>query len=381
MKGFAKGPVAMRHSGIREIMNLTAGVPDVIHMEVGQPDFPTPEHVVAAAAQAGRDGYTRYTPSAGFLSLRELVAAKLQRVNHFTVSPENINVTAGGVNAIALTLRALVEAGDEVLLPDPAWPNYEMMMSVIGCVPVRYPLDPSTGFLPDFAAMEKLVTSRTKVVLMNTPTNPTGTVFPKQVVQDMVRFVERHDLWLLSDEAYDEIVYEGEHFSAAPFNPERVASVYTLSKTYAMCGWRVGYVAAPRELSELINKLIEPDVSSASSISQKAAEAALAGPQDCVRAMCDSYRERRDMAMQILATHDLLISKPQGAFYILVDITRSGLDSYTFAERLAVEHKVAVAPGATFGPAGEKWVRVSLCTERSALTEGLRRLCEVLCDG
>lgn len=378
MKPFAKGPVAMHHSGIREIMNLTIGLPGVIHLEVGQPDFPTPEHIVAAAAQAGRDGHTRYTPSAGIEPLRALIAAKLQRVNHISVCPEDINVTAGGVNAISLTLRALVEAGDEVLLPDPAWPNYEMMMAVIGCVPVRYPLDPQTGFLPDVHAMERLVTSRTRVVLMNTPTNPTGAVFPQQAIQDMVRFTEKHDLWLLSDEAYDEIVYEGEHVSAAIFNPERVASTFTFSKTYAMCGWRVGYVAAPHELSALIHKLIEPDISCACSISQKAAEAALAGPQDCVGAMRDAYLERRNMAMEILQGNDLIVSRPGGAFYLVVDISRSGTDSYTFAKRLVAEHGVAVAPGATFGLSGEKWVRVALCTEQNTLAEGLKRLRAVL---
>jgi aspartate aminotransferase/aminotransferase len=380
MRAFAKGPVAMHHSGIREIMNLAAGLPGVIHMEVGQPDFPTPAHVVAAAAQAGRDGFTRYTPSAGLRPLRELLAAKIKRVNHFDVAPDQVNVTAGGVNAIALTLRALTESGDEVLLPDPAWPNYEMMMTVTGCVPVRYPLDPQTGFLPDLQAMERLVTPRTRVLLTNTPCNPTGAVYPRQAVQDLVRFAERHDLWLLSDEAYDEIVYEGEHVSAAIFNPERVISTFTFSKTYAMCGWRVGYVAAAPEVAELINKLIEPDISSASSISQKAAEAALAGPQDCVRMMCNSYRERRDMAMGILERHGLTVSKPQGAFYILADISRAGVDSYAFAKRLVLEHKVAVAPGATFGPAGNNWVRIALCTEPKALAEGLETLCSVLND-
>ncbi len=378
MKPFAKGPSEMHHSGIREIMNLTANMPDVIHLEVGQPDFPTPPHIVEAAAQAARDGYTRYTHSAGLASLRELMAAKLKRINGFEVTPEQINVTAGGVNAIALTLRALTDPGDEVLLPDPAWPNYEMMMSVIGCKPVRYPLPAASGFLPDFEQLDSLVTPRTKVILINTPSNPTGGVFPEEVVRSLVRFAEQHDLWLVSDEAYDQIVYEGKHFSAACYNPERVASTYTFSKTYAMCGWRLGYVAAPAPLAQLVNKLIEPDISSASSISQKAGEAALAGPQDCVGIMCKAYRERRNLAMSILQPHNLVVAKPQGAFYILVDISASGCDSYTFARRLIADHGVAVAPGDTFGPSGASWVRVSLASDPEWLRKGLSTLAAVL---
>jgi len=375
MKPLARAPSAMRHSGIREIVNLTVGVPGIIHMEIGQPDFPTPEHIVAAACAAMRDGFTRYTPSAGFPSLRELVAQKLRRVNHFKVSLEQINITPSGVNAVFTALAALVEPGDEVLIPDPAWPNYEMMMACFNSVPVRYTLDPRSGFLPDLGQVEQLVSGRTKVLIINTPSNPTGAAFPASLVRDLVRLAEEHDLWLLSDEAYDEFTYDREHASAAAVNTERVISTYTFSKTYAMTGFRIGYVAAPPEVSELINKLMEPNVTCASSISQKAAEAALSGPQDCVRVMRDSYRERRDVATGILRTHGLFLYEPQGAFYILVDVSSTGMDSYAFARALLQSEKVAVAPGGTFGPSTDGHVRVSYCVEKGLLMEGLSRLC------
>jgi aspartate aminotransferase/aminotransferase len=297
------------------------------------------------------------------------------------VGVENIVVTPGAVTAMATSLLTLAEAQEEILIPDPGWPNYEMATRCIGAVPVRYPLDVRQGFMPDFGALEYLVTDRTKVMISNTPANPTGAVFPGQVMGQLVTLCRKHDLYLLSDEVYEDIVFEGEHVSAAPLDEEgRVVSVFGFSKSYAMTGWRLGYAVAARDIAMTISKMQEPFVSCASAISQKAAEAALWGSQDAVRTMCDAYRQRRDAAIRILKENGLFVYSPQGAFYLLVDISGCGRDSYAFATDLLQDKRVAVAPGATFGRVGEGYIRISLATAEEQIVEGLRRICSYILE-
>ncbi len=367
----------MRRSGIREIMDLAQTMPDVVHLEVGEPGFPTPPHIVEAAHRAARDGFTKYTANAGLLSLRALICEKLARRNHIQTSPENVVVTPGAVTGIATSLMALLERGDEVLLPDPGWPNYQMMVPCAGGVTVLYPLRAETGFTPDFEALERLVTPRTKVLVANSPANPSGAVFSADTVRGLLEFVRRHDLYLLTDEVYEEIVFEGEHVSPGQYDTEgRVITVSGFSKTYAMTGWRVGYAVAERSIAALVAKLQEPFVSCASAVSQKAAEAALAGPQDCVAEMVQEYRRHRDQAAHLLSAAKVPFFRPQGAFYALIDISSCGLDSYAFARSLLKESRVAVAPGDTFGPGAGQYVRVSLASPATALEEGVGRLGE-----
>ncbi len=375
----SRNPQGMRRSGIRMIMDLSAEVPDAIHLEVGQPDFDTPAHIVEAGCRAAKEGFTRYTPNAGLLSLREAIVEKLRERNGIEATVDQVVVTPGAVTAIATALLAIAEPGEEVLLPDPAWPNYEMMALSIGAVPVRYPLDPERGFLPDFEGMERAISERTKALMVNSPCNPTGAVFPEDVVRGLVEFTERHDLYLISDEVYEDIVFEGEHISPARFDRDgRVVSVFGFSKTYAMTGWRLGYAVASEAVARVVAKLQEPFVSCASAISQKAGEAALRGDQSCVAEMREAYRRRRDLAVGLFREYEVAVHEPKGAFYMLVDVASSGLDSYTFARRLLEEEKVAVAPGATFGPRGEGYVRISLATAEEQLLEGVRRLCRFL---
>lgn len=372
----------MRRSGIREVMELAQAIPDAIHLEVGEPGFLTPAHIVEAAHVAAQAGFTKYTANAGMLSLRKLLVGKLKDLNGLEVEPENIVVTPGAVTAIATTIMALVEPGDEVLLPDPGWPNYQMMVPAAGAVAVLYPLRPQNGFTLDFAALEGLVTPRTKALVINSPGNPTGAVFAREVVLQLLDFVRRHDLYLISDEVYEQIIFEGEHVSPGRFDTEgRVITVSGFSKTYAMTGWRLGYAVAARPLAAQIAKLQEPFVSCASAVSQKAGEAALSGPQDCVREMVDEYRRHRDQAAGILTTAGVPFFKPQGAFYTMVDISASGLDSYAFARRLLQEAHVAVAPGATFGPSAASHVRISLASPAGAVAEGVGRLSEFINRG
>jgi aspartate/methionine/tyrosine aminotransferase len=367
---------AMPRSGIREIMDLARGREDVVHLEVGEPDFPTPPHIVEAGARALRDGHTRYTPNAGTASLREAIAGKLARVNELAVAPEQVVVTHGAVNALLTALMVLVEPGEGILMPDPGWPNYEMMATMLGAEAVRYPLDPASGYEPDLAQLaEHAARPGAKVLMTNSPGNPTGAVWSRETVRRVVEIAHEHDLYLLSDEVYEEIVFDGEHVSPARFDGEgRVLTVSAVSKTYAMTGWRIGYLVATRPLAALAAKVQEAIVACPSAASQVAAEAALTGSQDCVAQMREAYRRRRDVAVAGLEAAGLLIGAPRGAFYVLADVSAVTDDSAAFARSLVARHGLAVAPGATFGPAGAGTVRLSLAASEAAIVEGIGRL-------
>ncbi len=375
MKPLAAGPREVAHSGIREIVNVALTMPDAIRLEVGQPDFDTPEHIVEATVKAVREGVTKYTATAGLLSLRQLLVEKLATVNKIRTEPSLINVTIGGVGGIAAALLALLEQGDEVLLPDPAWPNYQLELSYSPARVVRYPLHAERDFAPDPEELERYITPRTKLLIINSPCNPTGAVFPRQVVEGIVELCQKYDLYLLSDECYDEIVFEGEHVSPASFwDDGHVISVFTFSKTYAMTGYRVGYVVTNRELADVINKILEANMSCATSFAQKGAEAALKGPREPVFRMLEAYRHRRDVVDGLLRKYGMWTSTPHGAFYTMADVSRSGMDSRTFAFKLLEEARVAVAPGTAFGETARNYVRISLASSLEDLEEGIRRM-------
>ena len=364
------------HSGIREIGNLALKLPGVIRLEVGQPDFATPAHIVEAAKQAMDAGWTGYTATAGLLSLRERIAAKLRRVNGIEADPElEITIGPGGVGAIAALVGALAEPGDEVLLPDPGWPNYRLMTAWSSSRPVYYPCPPGLGFVPDLERLAELVTPRTRVLVVNSPNNPTGAVYGEDVQRALLDFALRHDLWVISDECYDELVYEGSFRSLATLDTEgRVLSAFTFSKTYAMTGWRLGYATGDAAVIDGAVKVLESNSSCVSTISQKAGEAALDGPQDCVGEMRAAYQRRRDLACDLLERHGLLIARPTGAFYVMADVSRAGVDSRTFAIDLLHREAVAVAPGTAFGEVAAAAVRISLASADSDLEEGIARL-------
>lgn len=367
------------HSGIREIGNLAVKRPDAIRLEVGQPDFATPPHIVAAAKEAMDAGWTGYTATAGLLSLRERIAAKLRRVNDLTADPETeITIGPGGVGAIAALIGALAEPGDEILLPDPGWPNYRLMTAWSDTQAVYYPCSPERDFAPDPEQVAALVTPRTKVLVVNSPNNPTGAVYSLEVQQALIEVAERQGLWVISDECYDELVFDGEFRSLATFGSERVLSAFTFSKSYSMTGWRVGYAAGPAPVIDGAVKVLESNSSCVSTISQKAAEAALDGPQDCVREMRDAYRRRRDLACAQLEELGLLLARPSGAFYVMADVSGAGMDSRSFAIKLLQERGVSVAPGTAFGEVGAHAVRISLASSESDLTEGISRLADYL---
>jgi aspartate/methionine/tyrosine aminotransferase len=381
MRDFSPSALAIPSSGVREIMNLALGLKDVIRLEIGEPDFQTPEHIVRGAMQGIEDGFTRYTQSAGLLSLRTLLAEKIERRTGVAIDPDGVIVGAGGIQALYAALLALVDRsrGDEVLIPDPGFANCEMAILAVGGRPVHYPLRIGVGFVPDVADLKRLVTPHTRVLMVNSPGNPTGAVFPRTAIEHLVEFACRHDLWIISDEVYEELVFDGEHVSPFPMDPERTLLANSFSKTYAMTGWRVGYLATTDpDLARLLWRVQESQIACVPGPVQKAAEAALTGPQDCVAEMRASYRERRDAVVELLQEHGRLSYRPSGAFYVMLDIETSGLSSMEFAKRLLLEEHVAVAPGSAFGDESRQQVRISLATDRVLLLEGVDRACRFL---
>ena len=373
----------MAHSGIREISNEAMRTPGAIRLDVGQPNFPTPQHVKDAGKRAIDENKTFYTHTQGMLSLREKLVGKLARVNGIKTTPEQIACAPGGVGAIAAMLAAVVEPGDEVLLPDPGWPNYRMMPPWLGARAVFYPCPPADGFQPDLDALKSLVGPRTKVLVVNSPNNPTGAVYPPSTLEAMLDLAQRNNLWFLSDECYDQVILDGAWTSPATLAPDdpRVATVFTFSKTYSMTGWRLGYLVGSPELVDTATKVLESNSSCVSTISQVAAEAALTGPQDCVVEMVDAYRRRRDLVVDILTDAELFIARPTGAFYIMADVSPRGLPSRDFAFALLRERGVSVAPGTAFGRVAGDAVRISLASSDSDLQEGVRRLAEFVHAG
>jgi aspartate aminotransferase/aminotransferase len=373
----ASGPEAAPHSGIREIVDLALRIPECIRLEVGEPDFPTPAHIVQAVVEAARSGQINYTAASGLLSLREKLLIKLSTVNGIAAGVENVTCSIGAVGGIAAALTAILEPGDEVLLPDPAWPNYRLMLACARAIGVPYPCPVERGFTPDPLDVERRVTSRTKVLILNTPCNPTGTVFSRRLVENLTEVAVRHNLYLLSDECYDEILLDADHTSPGSFCTDgRVISAFSFSKTYAMTGWRVGYVVANTTLSDTITKVLESNSSCVPYLSQCAAEAALDGPRGPIRDMVEAYRRRRDLCVEMLNASGILITRPQGAFYIMADVQRSGLDSYGFARDLLATKEVAVAPGTAFGESTRGAVRISLASSPGNLAAGIQRLTE-----
>ncbi|MGX7953328.1 pyridoxal phosphate-dependent aminotransferase [Tsuneonella sp. HG249] len=368
----AAAVAAMPASGIRTITNLALAMPDAIRLEIGEPNFATPSHIVEAAHRAARDGFTRYTHTQGLLPLREAWCERLARVNGCVTSPDRTIVTAGAVAGLHAAFAAVLAPGDEILIPDPGWPNWGMIAALIGARTVGYPCLASRGWQPDLDQLQALVTPRTRAILVNSPGNPTGAVLGLAALEAVAAFAERHDLWLISDECYDAIVFDGEHLStAAVASAERTITIVSCSKTYAMTGWRMGCVAAPERLIPAIAKVQQATQASVCAVAQKAAEAALTGPQDCVAVMRAFYRARRDQAVGLLAALGRPIASPKGAFYAMVDLSDAVQDDTAFAHDLLTTHGVAVAPGSAFGPAGSGSVRIALCVGPDALASGL----------
>lgn len=379
MKALATSVTGIDRSPIRFILDRAAAYPDAIHLEIGQPDFGPPAHVIEAAIRAVRDEYTGYTANAGMVELREAIVVKLARENNLHVTPDNVMVTVGAMQAVYSTMTVLMNPGDEILLPDPGYGNFSMAAQLGHAVPHFYPTLPSHDFEPDMEALEGMVSERTRVLFINSPSNPTGAVYSETIMRACLDFCRRHDLYLVSDETYDRLVFEGEHISPAQWDTEgRVVSIFTTSKSYAMTGWRVGYAVASEPVIAAMSKIQEPMTSCVNTVAQHGAIAALLGPQDCVEAMRTEYRRRRDLAVELALENELSVSYPHGAFYMLVDISSQPKDSIAFCCDLLEAEHLAVAPGRSFGERCDGYVRLSLCADAASLEAGIPRLANYL---
>ncbi|KWA33763.1 hypothetical protein WL27_03470 [Burkholderia multivorans] len=375
----------LTRSGIRRVMNLSALAEahgaKIIHLEVGQPDFPTPAYIQEAAAQAVRDGKTGYTACPGIPELRAAVADRITMRTGQTVRSSEVLITTGAVNAIYLAFAAILEPGDEVLVPDPGWPNYHSCVVMSGGKSVSYPLLAERKYEPDFDVLESLVTPRTKVLFVNTPGNPTGVAWSGSTLKKLASFATKHDLFILSDEVYEDMVFDGKHTSMLDVAPkERVLLVSGVSKSYAMTGWRIGWLVAPTAIVEAGAALVEPTTSCPPTPSQYAAFAALTGPQDDVAMMRRTYRDRMAAVQATLVDARILLAEPTGGFFAMLDISCTRMSSDEFVERLLASKGVAVAPGSTFGKLSATSVRISCATRLDELEDGVRRIVEFVND-
>ncbi len=365
----------MPTSGIRDVMSAIARSPRIVNLAPGEPNFPTPEHVVRAGIDALNAGHTKYTHHSGILALRTELCRKLSAVNKIEVAPEQVIVTHGAMGALYSAFVALLDPGDEVLLPDPGWPNFKMMAVLRSATIREYRLTSETAFLPDINELEGLVSDKTRVLLINSPLNPIGSTIPASLLEELVDFASVHDLWIISDEAYEAITYGKPHVSAASLDRhDRVVSVFSFSKTYSMTGWRVGYAVAPRGLADVIANLQEAIISCASAPAQWAALAALIGPQDAVTKMNREYATRVAKAREILQANGINSYDPGGAFYLWIEIRSSKISSTEFCRSLLEHHRVAVVPGTAFGPSGEGYVRASMASAESDVVTGMTLL-------
>jgi aspartate/methionine/tyrosine aminotransferase len=334
----------------------------VIHLEIGEPDFGTPPHIVEAAVDALRSGQTHYVPAPGIPEVRDSVAAFLDRTGRLRTTPDRVVITPGAKPVMFYVMLALCQPGDEVIYPDPAFPMYESIAAFTGAVPVPLPLHEENEFRIDPDELERLVTPRTRLLILNSPHNPCGSALTKADCEAIAETAIRHDLTVLSDEVYWAIRYDGEHASVLDVDgmAERTILLDGWSKTFAMTGWRLGFAVLPEPLVEPVTRLIVNSVSCTSAFSQLAAKAALDGPWDAVEAMVAEFRARRDLIVgELNNIPGISCQLPRGAFYVFPRITELGLSAGDLQQRLLHEAGVAALPGTSFGSYGEGYLRLS----------------------
>lgn len=350
----------------------------VVKLIVGEPDFDSPAHVIEAAMDSLRSGGTRYTPNAGIVELREAVARHFGQRWGRDVLPENVMITAGGNEALLLAMSVILDPGDEVLVPDPAYPNYLGQAHLLKAQTVRIPLEPSDGFRLTAELVEPMIGPRTKLLVLNSPSNPLGTVIAPQELEKLVELAERHGIYILSDEVYDRIVFSAQVgvqqvTSVAQVRPNlgRTLVVNSLSKSHAMTGWRLGFVIADARLVAPMPRLQEGIVGCLPEFVQRAGVAALDGPDASTQDMLATYERRRDRLIRGVTDLGLGYVRPDGAFYLFVDVRGTGLTSAEFTDRLLHEQRVAVVPGTAFGEAGEGFVRLSYAAGEETIDRAL----------
>uniref|UniRef100_A0A7V4TFM6 Aminotransferase n=1 Tax=Candidatus Caldatribacterium saccharofermentans TaxID=1454753 RepID=A0A7V4TFM6_9BACT len=362
-------------SGIRELMGMALSLPGAIRLEMGEPHFPTPQPILERLRDFFFQGEIRYTPTVGIPSLRAKIAEKLRKDKGWEVTPDEVIVLPGSLFGTVTVFRTILGPQDEVLVPDPGFTNHLFQVGLCGGRAVHYHLRPENNYLPDFAEIERCITPKTRAILVNSPSNPLGVVFPREVLETLARLAEKYDLLVISDEAYEKYIYQGEHLGLFRFvAPERLVSIFSFSKTYALTGWRVGYMVAPKDLVPHLAKVAEYLIACTSHLSQKAAEIALDLPEEEVQTMVEYYRGNVRVASDLLRDGGFRFFEPQGGYYIWVDVREFGMTSLDFCKAFLREKSVALAPGDTFGESGEGFVRISICRKREDVEEGIRRL-------
>ena len=377
-KFFAKRNAGVEWSGIRIMFALADEIDGVINLGIGQPDFDTPLHIRDAAKKALDQGYTRYPPASGFPDLREAVAEKLERENKIKADPDSeIFISVGAMQGIFNVMLHMIEQGDEVLVVDPGY-DYYSQIRLFGGVPVRIPAKEENKFKIDPEDVKKAVTSRTKLMILNTPSNPTGALFDREILEEIAKLCQEHQIMVLSDEPYEHIMFDNnEHVSIGSFDgmKDLTISIYTLSKSYAMTGWRVGYVVANKAIIDEMEKLMEHMVSGVTAVAQRAALAAISDSQECVELMVERYAKRREIIYNGLNNiKGISCIKPESTFYVFPNISSFGMSSWDFAKYMVKEHKVALVPGSIFGENGEGFVRISFATSSKNLEQALEKI-------
>lgn len=374
---------AVPPSGIRRFFDLAATMKDTISLGVGEPDFITPYHIRNAAINSIVDGETQYTPNRGLLALREEISGYLQKRYQITYDPQKeILVTVGASESIDVALRALISDGDEVLVPEPSYVSYSPSVIFAGGTPVGVETREDTDFRLSAQRVREAITPRTKALILPYPNNPTGAVMGREELEGLAQVVRERELLVISDEIYSELTYGGEHvsFASLPGMWPYTLTINGFSKSFAMTGWRVGYICGPGELISVMNKIHQYGILCAPRQGQAAALEALRsgrenGYED-VRQMRESYNRRRRLMVDGLRKMGLHCFEPRGAFYVFPSIQSTGLSSETFCERLLQEKRVACVPGTAFGPCGEGYIRCSYATAVDKLNVALERMAD-----
>lgn len=364
-------------SGIRKFFDILADMPNVISLGIGEPDFITPRPILDAGIQSLQEGFTQYTSNSGTIELRRELAKHLEKMYQVNYDPaKEMVITVGVSEALYLALTALLDPGDEVIIPTPCFVSYQAEVTLAGGVPVEIPSRLEDDFQPDIEGIKKAISPRTKAIFIGYPNNPTGAVAGHAVLTEIAKLAEKHDLIVISDEIYDQLVYGVKHvcFAGLPGMKERTVLLGGFSKNYAMTGWRVGYACAPQHLLGGMLRVHQYTIMSAPTMSQAAALMALQSGSAHVKLMRSEYDRRRRLVVDGFNKIGLTTFEPRGAFYAFPKVSDTGLDGDTFATRLLMEHEVAMVPGEAFGPGGEGFMRCSYATSYEEIAEALERI-------
>ncbi|OGF44517.1 MAG: hypothetical protein A2452_12810 [Candidatus Firestonebacteria bacterium RIFOXYC2_FULL_39_67] len=366
-------------SGIRKISDMVMQMKDVVRMDLGEPDFDVPEHIKEAAIKAIKDGFSHYTPGPGIMELRKAAAVKFKSENGLDYDPETeITVTQGGIGAIFSALQTMVNPGDEVIVSDPVWPVYLGVLGILEAKPVFVTIKEKNGFnmMPD--EVKAKITSKTKVIVINSPNNPTGGVMTESNLKAIAKLAAERGIFVLSDESYEKLILgKTKHLSigSLPGMRDLTVTQFTLSKTYAMTGWRIGFAVAPKEISAGLRKVSLYTITHANSVAQKAAVAALTGPQDCVAKMVEAFRGRAKIISEGLnATDKISCIQPEGAFYAFANISKLNMKSEDFVLKMIKEARVSAVNGSSFGESGEGFVRFCFANSDENIKEAVKRI-------